>query len=58
MMASLTGRVGVLQKLLALPPPTTPEELAALRVASERYKVLIDNLGKANMALGRYIQGG
>jgi hypothetical protein len=48
----------VLQKLLALPPPTTPEELAALRVASDKYKVLIDNHGRANAALGRYIQGG
>ncbi len=56
MFAGLTARQSVLEKLIALPPPATPEELAALKDAGENYKVLIENLGRANAALAKYVQ--
>ena len=39
-----------------MPAPMAPEELAALDLVQKRYVVLINNLKRANEALGAYLR--
>jgi hypothetical protein len=52
---TLGGRSSLLEALSNSSAPTTPAEIDALRVVSENYKALRDNLLKAIQAINAYI---
>jgi hypothetical protein len=55
LIATLGGRVSLLQRLNEMPAPISVEEINALKEASANYKILAANLRKAIDALNAYI---
>ena len=52
----LSGRAQILTELMTMPAPTSKEELALLRDANERYKVLVQNAEKTLLELNAYVK--
>ena len=53
---ALTARSALLQRLLSIPPPTSPDELALVREAANRYAVLIRELVNARDEMNTYLK--
>lgn len=53
---ALKTRALVLERFANLPPPASPEERAAVRQASEKYKTLITNTEQAVQELNTYLR--
>jgi hypothetical protein len=56
MLVALSGRENILQKLMQIEPPTSPEELSILREVHMEYERLVHNLREAKFALNEYIK--
>ena len=56
-LAALNSRVGIIQDLMNLPPPTTPQEIEALEQVLSQYDRLRRDLGRASAALADYLKG-
>jgi hypothetical protein len=54
--ATLSSRLNLLQKLVELPPPTTPDELTALSKINVQYKRLIEIFRNAIKELNAYLK--
>ena len=56
-LAALNSRVRIIQDLMNLPPPTTPQEIEALEQVLSQYDRLRRDLGRASAALADYLKG-
>jgi hypothetical protein len=53
---TLYARRNLIEKLQAMTPPTTEAELNGLRLVQQRYGKMVENLLRANTALGAYLR--
>lgn len=56
MIRTLQTRGVILEELLYMPPPTSPEELKELRQIRDNYELLIINLRRATIELNEYLK--